>query len=55
MKEVILWEEGRRARTELTLSLMKNTYTSNTSSDHLPQKDGQKLELILIRVLEISS
>lgn len=28
---------------------------SNTSSDHLPQKDGQKLELRLIRVLEISS
>ena len=55
MKEVISWEGGRRVRAELTLSLMKKTYTSNTSSDHLFEEDGQKLEQRLIRVLEISS
>ena len=48
MREVLLWKEGRRVRT--VFSHEEDLY-SNTSSDHLFEEDGQKLELRLIRVL----
>ena len=54
MREVISWEEGRRVNRVSSFSHEEDLYP-NTSSDHLFEEDGQKLELILIRVLEISS